>query len=55
MCHIKSDVKTLNFESDVTYLPPRKSLNDIRQRSLSDAKMSNIKETTNENELFLMS
>ena len=35
---VKSDVRTLNFRSDVTYALPRRTPNDIRRRSLCDVK-----------------
>ena len=35
---VKSDVKTLNFTSDVIYALLRKTPNDIRRRSLCDVK-----------------
>ena len=31
---VKSDVRTLNFRSDVIFAPPRKTPNDVRKRSL---------------------
>ena len=36
--NVKSDDRTLNFRSDVTYAPPRKTSNDFRGRSLCDVK-----------------
>ena len=38
---VKSEVRTLNFRSDVAYLPTRKTPNDVRSRSLSDQKCEN--------------
>ena len=35
---VKKNVRTLNFKSDVTYLPLRKTRNDVRRRSLCDVK-----------------
>ena len=35
---VKSYVRTLNFRSDFTFAPPRKTPNDIRKRSLCDVK-----------------
>ena len=43
---VKSDVRTLNFRSDVTYAPPRKTPNDVGNRSLCDVKYPTIKEMT---------
>ena len=39
---VKSDVRTLNFKSGVTYAPPRKTSTVVMRR-----KMSKIKETAN--------
>ena len=36
--HVKSYVRTLNFRSDVTFAPPRKTLTDVRKRSLYEVK-----------------
>ena len=33
---MKHDVRNLNFRSDVTFAPPRKTPNDVRKRSLCD-------------------
>ena len=44
-CVVKSNVRTLNFRSDVIYSLPRNTLNDVRRRSLCDVKMSKMKET----------
>ena len=30
---VKSDVRTLNFKSDVTFAPPQKTPNDVQKRS----------------------
>ena len=35
---VKSDARSLNLRSDVTYAPPRKTSNDVRGRSLCDVK-----------------
>ena len=35
---LKSDVRTINIRSDVTYLPPRKASNDVRRKSLCAVK-----------------
>ena len=37
-CDVKSDDRTLNFRSDVTYVRPQKATNDIRRRSFCDIK-----------------
>ena len=44
---VKSDIRTLNFRSDITYAQPRKTSNDVRRRSLCDVKCQKIKEVTN--------
>ena len=44
----KSDVRILNFISDVTYALPRKTPNDVRRRSLCDVKCRKIKEITDD-------
>ena len=43
---VKSDVRTLNFRSDVTYAPPRKTSNEDLEKVVMRRKMSKIKETT---------
>ena len=40
---IKSDVRTLNFISDVTFVVPRKTSNDVRRWSLCDIICQKIK------------
>ena len=35
---VKSDVRTINFISDVIFVPPRKTPNDVRKMSLCDVK-----------------
>ena len=35
---VKSDVRTLNFISDVIYVAPRKTPNDVRKKSLYNIK-----------------
>ena len=35
---VKSDVRTLNFRSNVTHAPQQKKLFDVRRRSLCDIK-----------------
>ena len=40
---VKSDVRTLNFRSDVTNAPPRKNLNDVRRSSLCNVKCKKIR------------
>ena len=42
---IRSDVRTLNFRSDVTYLTQQKSLNDVRR---SRHAMENVKNKRND-------
>ena len=42
-CDVKSDVRTLNLISDITYATPRKTLNDIRRRSLCGIKCQKSK------------
>ena len=41
--HVKSDVRKLNFKSDVTYALPRKAPNDVRRGSLCDVKCQKLK------------
>ena len=36
--NVKSDVRTLNFRSDVTFAPTRKTPNDVRKKLLCDVK-----------------
>ena len=36
--YVKTDVRILNFRSDVSYALPRKTPNDVRRRSLCDVK-----------------
>ena len=38
---VESDVRTLNFRSDVIFASPRKILNDVWKRSLCDVKCQN--------------
>ena len=35
---VNNDVRTLNFRTDVTYAPPRKTPNDVKGRPLCDVK-----------------
>ena len=44
---VKSDIRTLNFISDVTYAAPQKTTNDAQRRLLRDIKCQKMKETTN--------
>ena len=44
---VKSNVKTLNFRSDVIFSPPRKTPNGVRKRSLCAVKCKKMKEITN--------
>ena len=43
---VKSDVRTLNFKSDVIFAPPRKTPNDV-EKVVMRRKMSKVKEMTN--------
>ena len=52
---VNHDVRTLNFKSDVTFAPPRKTPNGIRESSFRDAKCQKMKEMTNNKYQCLMS
>ena len=38
---VKSDIRTLNFRSDVTHMPPLKTPNEVQRKSLFDVNVKN--------------
>ena len=40
---VKSEVRTLNFRSDITFAPTRKTPTDVRKRSLCNVKCQKSK------------